>query len=94
MSLLLAGALMVATALILGTAWNLYVTSRFHKVTMAQWRRASAYRALTTAYLTRADPAQAKAEVAAADEAALKAEARLPRHSRSTRQYFANKAVS
>jgi hypothetical protein len=49
---------------------------------------------LTTAYLARADPAQAKAEVAAADEAALKAEARLPRHSRSTRKYFANKAVS
>jgi|GEM_PF-5352549 len=94
MSLLLAGALAVATALMLGAAWNLYVSGRLHKVTMAQWRRVSANYALTTAYLARADPAQAKAEVAAADEAALKAEARLPRHSRSTRKYFANKAVS
>lgn len=82
------------TAVMLGfVAWELYVSQRFHQVTMAQWRRASAYRALTTAFLSRADPGPAKADVAAAEDAVRAAEVKLPRRSRATRTYFASKGA-
>ncbi|MEV0616160.1 hypothetical protein AB0I81_22795 [Nonomuraea sp. NPDC050404] len=76
------------------TLRSVRITRLFEAVTHAHNQRAAANRALTAAYVARADPSPALASVAAAEGAVRVAEARLPRRHRLVRHYFASKEAS
>lgn len=86
--------LAIAAAGICLAVWNVFLAGRFVNVTRAQNQRGAAYRALEAAYRSGAAPSQAQADVAAAEEAVRQAEARLPRRSKHTRDYFAKVEAS